>query len=57
MKCNVHYTFQCVIYNCYTCSDTGMPGAILSCDVVATHGHNCVTNKQLEAKIWNLKLS
>jgi len=40
-----------------------MPGTILSCNVVATHGyssHNCVTkkvNKQVEAKIRNFKLN
>jgi len=40
------------------CLDAGMPGAILSCQVVATHGfssHNCVT-KQVEEKIKNLRL-
>ena len=41
-------------------SDEVMPGAILSCNVVATHGfssHNCITkkvNKQVEAKIRRL---
>jgi len=42
------------------CSDTGMPGAILSFNMVATCGHNCVVkkvNKQVEGKIWDFKLN
>ena len=48
-KHNGHLTFQHVI-DCWDMHlDAGMPGAILSCDVVATCGfisHNCVINKQ-----------
>ena len=43
------------------CLDTGVPGVIHSCNVVATCGfcsHNCVTkkaNKQVKGKIKNFK--
>jgi len=43
-------------------SDAGMPGAILSCNVIAKSGfnsHNCVVirfNKQVEGQIKNLEL-
>ena len=56
------FTFQCIIDCWSTCLDAGMPGAILSCEVVATCGfssHNCVTkkvNKQVEGKIKNFML-
>ena len=45
MRCNGHITFQCVDDCWGTCSDAEKPGAILSCNVVITHGfrsHNCV---------------
>jgi len=48
MKCNGYHTFQRVIDWWGMRLDTGMPGAILSCNVVATHGfnsHKCVTKK------------
>jgi len=55
MKHNDQLTFQCYWG---VCSDAGLSGTILSCNVAATHGyssHNCVTkvNKQVEAKIMN----
>ena len=62
MKHNCHLTFQCFIDYWGTLSDTGMPGVILSCNVVATHefsSHNCATKrvtKHVEPKIRNVKL-
>ena len=45
---NDYLTFQCII-DCWSARlDTGLPGAILSCDVVATHGFsslNCFIKK------------
>ena len=61
--CDAHLTFQSVIDYWGACSDTGIPGTILSCNVVATcqfNSHNCATkkvNKQVQAKIRNFKLN
>ena len=49
MKSNYHLTFQHVIGYWRVRSDEGMPGTVLSCNVVAMYGfssHNCVTKKQ-----------
>ena len=48
---NGHLTFQCVIDCWDTHLDTGMPGAILSCSVIATHKSSSVTKKQVEGNI------
>jgi len=53
MKRNGHLNFQCVIDCWGVRSDAGMPGAILSCNVVATRGfssHNCVTKSKLTSR-------
>ena len=48
MKSKGHLAFQCTNDYWGTRLDEGMPGALLSCNVVAIHGfssHSCVTKK------------
>jgi len=59
MKSNGHLTFQCTIDKWSACSDEGVPGTILPCDVVATRGfsgHNCVCKKETKRLRQNLEI-
>ena len=46
MKCISHLTFKCIIDCWGACSDAEMPGLILPCIVVATHGFSVTKSKQ-----------
>ena len=56
-KCNDNLTFQCAIDYWVHASDRGMPGAILSFNVITTRGfssHNCVpkSKQRSEKENW-----
>ena len=56
MKRNGHLSFQCII-DCWGVHlDAGIPGTIVSCNVVATSGfssHNCVTKSKPKGRRKN----
>ena len=59
-KCNGHLTFQCVIDCWGTCLDAGMPGAIISCNLVATYSGVAMGARHLPPhhdKLTNIKLT